>query len=321
VSRRLVRALLCVGLCATGARDVRGDTRADALFAQGKQQLADKHYAEACTTFEQVDAIEPGIGAKLNVARCYEEWGKLAKAYRWYSNAEEMARTTSDERAAKIKELTDALDAQVPRLTINLAPGADAKAAAIKLDGQPFAIDLVGKEQRVDPGPHLIEFQAGTERKTKTIPIERGGSSEVLLDGPRGLQRPAVVVEPPPVVPVTNPGRKRRLIGLAVGGAGVVALGIAGGLTISARGTYNDALDDHCMGTKNLCDETGVRLTRDARSRANKATVVAIFGGLAVAGGAVLFLTAPKHHAAERTVYLAPVVGSDGGGLVVGGGF
>ena len=52
--------------------------QADALFQKGKQLLAEKKYAQACKAFQDVDQIDPGIGAKLNVARCFEEWGRLA---------------------------------------------------------------------------------------------------------------------------------------------------------------------------------------------------------------------------------------------------
>jgi len=306
------------------AQPALAETKADALFKKGKQQLAEKKYSLACVTFEKVDRLDPGIGAKLNVAKCYEEWGKLAKAYRWYSDAEKMADESSDKRGPKIKELLEALDSDIPRLTIKLPPKVEPAGLTVKLDGAVVAADAFGSEQRVDPGSHVIEYEANGEKKSKTVPLERGGSTEVTLEIPKRVVKPKVdpiVVIPPKTEPRPEPPSRARLIaGIAIGSAGVAALGVAGYLTLDARGSYNDALATHCMGSTNMCSDEGVRITGDARGRANTATVIAIIGAAAVAGGVVLFVTAPKRRP-ETMVYLAPAIGSDGGGIVLGGGF
>ncbi len=323
--RALVLGLAMVAVAAPAF----ADTKADALFNKGKKQLAAKKYAEACATFEQVDQLDPAIGAKVNVARCYEEWGKLARAYHWYVDAEQMATSTGDKRAPRIKELVETLDADVPRLTIKLTEGGDPAVARVKLDNED-ATGVLGQEQRVDPGPHLIEYEVGTEHKTKTVPLERGASTEVTLEVPKAtgkraaeLVAKATPAKPKPVTPPeAHPGRTRRIAGLVTASAGLVGLGISGVLTLGARSSYNDALAAHCMGAKNLCDDTGVELTGDARSKANTATVIAILGAVAVAGGVVLYVTAPKgKHAQEHALYVTPTLQPDGGGVAFGGGF
>jgi len=98
-------AMLVVTLALCGpATPVRADSgdradRADQLFKRGKKLLSEKKYAEACAAFEDSDRLDPGIGTKLNVARCYQEWGRLATAWRWYSDAEQMAIAGKDDRA------------------------------------------------------------------------------------------------------------------------------------------------------------------------------------------------------------------------------
>ena len=302
------------------------ETKADALFKKGKKLLADKKYAEACATFEKVDKLEPAIGAKLNVAKCFEEWGKLALAYRWYVDAERQAKDTNDKRADKIKELVEALDADVPRLTILLPDGIDAAQVTVTLDGKP--VEIFGAEIRVDPGRHSIQYDiAGGKKKKKDVPsLDRGASTEVTLVDIVNREKPPepepevkplpTVVEPKPST--GNPGKQRRLAGLIVGGAGVLGLGIAGFITLDARSSYNDALDAHCMGQKDMCSDEGVQLTNDARGRGNIATGVTILGLAAIAGGVVLYVTAPK---TERSTYIAPTAGRDGAGVVIGGSF
>jgi hypothetical protein len=116
--------------------------------------------------------------------------------------------------------------------------------------------------------------------------------------------------------------RTRRFIGLGVAGAGVVAMGIAGIVTLSARGDYRKAIDDHCQGATDMCDDEGISITHDAAHRANVATVVTLFGLAAVATGVIVYFTAPRTPAStEHALYLAPAVGADGGTLVLGGSF
>jgi len=322
-----MRALLVIAVLVAASSPASAD-KADKLFKKGKKLLAEKKYADACAAFEQVDKIDPGIGAKLNVARCFEEWGRLATAYRWYIDAEVMASASKDDRATKIKELAAELDTNVPRVTIKVPEGANPDVlATLTIDGKPVAVDTLGIEQRVDPGPHLIEFVVDGTKKKKMAPVERGGSSEVTLDIPKGKgkPKPKTIVkkqgdsEPEPEPPPA-PGRTQRIAGITLIATGGVAIGVASALTLSARGSYKDALEEHCMGSTSMCSAEGLTITGDARSRANIATVVSIAGGAAIIGGVVLYLIAPRAATdGEHALYLTPTVGDDGGGLVFGG--
>ena len=294
---------------------------ADALFKKAKKLHAEKKYAEACPMFEQTDALDPGIGAKLNVAKCYEDWGMLARAYQWYVDAEKMAIDAKDDRAPKINKLYSALDGDVPKITIKLPDGVDAGTADVHLDGKPFA-DL-GKEHRIDPGPHEVTWMVGTEKKSKLIPMERGGELDMTLDlkatGVASTKKKASKTAPEEPSP---PGHTRRIAGITIGAAGLVGFGVASYLTLDARSKYNDAIDAHCMGDKSMCDDEGLKITKDARSRANIATVVTVISLAAIAGGVVLYVTAPKGSAEKKTaLYLSPTATENSAGLVFGGGF
>jgi hypothetical protein len=317
-----VRALAIITLLAAST-PAWAESKAEALFKKGKKLLAEKQYSEACSSFEKSDKLDPGIGVKLNTAKCFEDWGKLARAYRWYESAEKMAKESKDDRVAQIRGLIDALDPDVPRLTISLPAGADAAAAKIKLDGVALKIAEIGTQQLVDPGPHQIEYRSGGKVRKKTVPLERGGASEITLELEGGEPaEPADPVDPKSAEPEepmpgveTNPGRTRRIVGLSLAGVGAVAVGVSVYLTLDARSSYKTALADHCSGAPNMCDPMGLELTHDARSRANTATVIAIVGGAAAIGGVVLFLTAPSG------AYIAPTAEKGGGGVVLGGRF
>jgi hypothetical protein len=71
-----------------------------------------------------------------------------------------------------------------------------------------------------------------------------------------------------------------------------------------------------------MCTDEGLSITSDARSQANVATVVTIVSVVAIAGGVVLYLTAPKGETREKSaIYVAPAISGDTGGFVIGGGF
>ena len=313
-----IAALVCV------LGGVAHADRADALFKKGKKLLAEKRYAEACTAFEDSDRLDPGIGAKLNVAKCYQEWGRLATAWRWYSDAERMAQAGKDERAIKIHALIEELDADVPRLTITVAPGT--ASIDVKLDDTVVAAADLGVARRVDPGPHHIAYVVAGATLSKTVPVERGGASEVVLDAPGAPPtiRPPVESPSPVALPASEPsdlGHTRRIIGIGLAAAGVVAVGVAGIVTLGARGDYQQALTDDCRGATNMCNADGLAATHAALDTANTQTVVALLGGAAIAGGITLYLLAPRAHRAEHALYLAPSVGATGGTVVLGGKF
>jgi tetratricopeptide (TPR) repeat protein len=318
-----MKHLASIALVAALASSASAD-KADKLFQKAKKLHADKKFAEACPTYEQVDKTDPAIGSKLDVAKCYEDWGRLATAYIWYVQADKMAKDAKDARGAQIKKLIEELDLNVPRIIIKTPEGADPDVLdTLTLDGQPIAEEYLNTEQRIDPGPHVIEFVVDGQKKKKMAPVERGGESELSLDIPKGLgkkPRPKKGGETPGVIATPDPGKARRWIGIGLGGAGVVAVGVAMGMTLSARGDYNDAIDAHCMGSPTMCNAEGFAITRDARKMANVSTVVTIVGVAAIAGGAFLYFTAPKKPAAtEKQVYVTPTLDSTGGGFVVGG--
>ena len=300
-------------------------SKADTLFKQGKKLMSEKKYSEACEAFEKSQALDPGIGTQLNIAKCFEDWGKLARALKAYRAAEKMASDAHDPRADKIQGLVTELEPQVPRLTIHTPKGASTD--KVTIDGAP-AGDLA-EPLAVDPGPHTIVYpNADGKMKTKVVPVERGGSSDVTLDLPTAttvVDNKPPPPPPPPPPAETDPGHGYRLAGYVVGGAGVVAIGVSSYLALSARSQYNDALKAHCGGMTNGCDAVGLTDTHDARSKANLATIVFSAGLAAVGGGVALYLLAPKHAEKpdEAALYLVPSVSpaGDGGGVVFGGGF
>ncbi|HEY1547056.1 MAG TPA: hypothetical protein VGG28_04525 [Kofleriaceae bacterium] len=289
--------------------------KADELFKRAKKLLGEHKYAEACAKFEDSYQLDPGIGGELNVGRCYEEWGKLARAYHAYVEAERQAKAANDARQNKIHELVTAIEPTVPRLQIHVPPGADTTGLSVSIDGQPVPTSDLETAQLVDPGPKQVDYTAAGVKKQKLVPVERGSTAEVTLDLPAKKADVAADKPEPPErqdkpepksAAVEHPGHGQRIAGIAVGAVGVVGVGVASYLALSARSSYNDALTNDCMGMKTACDPDGLTATHDARSRANIATVVGAVGIAAIAGGIVLYVLAPDASSSEHAFYLAP---------------
>ena len=84
------------------------------------------------------------------------------------------------------------------------------------------------------------------------------------------------------------------LAGLVVAGAGAAALVVSGVLTLIASGKNSDSEDECDPDDVSRCNPRGVALREDARDMATVATVFGIGGGVVLATGAVLYLTAPS---------------------------
>lgn len=322
-----MKKLALVSLFIASTAFANNKDKADALFKQGKKLAAEKKYAEACPAFEKSMKLDPAIGTQLNIGKCYEDWGFLGKALVAYRAAEKMAHDAKDDREPKIKAIIEELDSNVPRLTIKLPKQASSEGVVVKLDNKPFT--TFGESMIVDPGPHTIDYTVDGVKKQKTVPVERGGDSEVTLDIPKDRvvkkhvdeqDGEHTVVGPWKPVDGPAPGHTQRLGGLVLGGAGVIAIGVSSLMTLSARGQYNDALEMYCNNAKDMCDPMGLEQTHDARSTANTATIIFIGGAVAVAGGIALYVLAPKsaEHADAQARYVVPSVTPDGAGVVYG---
>lgn len=132
----------------------------------------------------------------------------------------------------------------------------------------------------------------------------------------------------PPATPEPDSGGKRPLTPLIVAGAGGVIAIVGGVLYLGAAGDVSD-IEDKCGGRSN-CPPKLVKEGNDARSRQTTWGVVTV-GGLAIAGGGLVwyFLSKPKGGEAKAALAperrllprIDPVVGRGFAGLAMSGTF
>ena len=321
-----MRALLVVGVLLgwpTGAFADRA--RADKLFEEGRQYLQRKEYALACTAFEQSHQADPAIGTQLNIALCYEQWGKLANAHRAYLDAERAARAKKDDRAKHARKKVNELEPKLARLRVSIPPSADPYSIYL-FDGKEIEREDLLEERLIDKGKHTIEVRvAGAPPKITTVLLKAGERKTVEVELPAPppptppdtsgqlLPPPRVITVEKPVEPPRNKGKLYGGIGLMAGGG--VAIGVASYVALIARSDYNDAIE-LCPG--NLCrTRQAYEDTQDARKRANLMTIVGGAGIVMVGVGTFLVLTSKGDP--EERVTARPLVAPDTVGIVIGG--
>jgi len=301
-----MRALLVVGVLLLPALAAADKGRADKLFDEGRAYLARKEYALACTAFEQSQQAESAIGTQMNIALCYEQWGKLANAYRGYVEAEKLANAKHDERAKHARKKIDELEPKLARLRVVIPPDADPYAIYL-WDGKEIDRGELAAERLLDAGAHTIEVRiAGSPPKVTKLVLEPGEQASVKAAVPAAKAAPPV--EPGVVVVATrNPRRLYGGIGLIGGGA--VVLGVASFVALVARSDYNDAIV-YCPN--NVCQtRAAYDATQDARTRANWMSVVSVVG-LGMAGVGAYFVWTSK-------VTASPMVAPNTVGIAIGG--
>jgi hypothetical protein len=284
--------------------DPTARSAAVALFDEAEQLMAAGQYAAACPKYAESYRNDPQLGAVLHLADCLERNGQFASAYGSFREAGELAQRRNDERVAIATERATALEPRMNRLTVDVAEAARVSGLQVFRDNLPLAEGSWGMAIPVDPGEHVVEARAeGYVPFRTTLNITGEGRQERAqidaLDAkhaePKEKPKPDIV---DPIIDkgTSDRGSTQRLIGLIVGGAGVVAVGVGVGFELRKGSKLSDR-DAICPSSVNCEAGSQARideLTSSAKSAHTASLVSFIGGGAALAAGAALFFTAPK---------------------------
>jgi hypothetical protein len=302
---------------ATGATPAWGQVTAEekagaeSLFRRALGLMERDETAEACPLFEEVVRITGGLGAEFELAKCYEQAGRVASAWALYR---EVGQRDRGRRAKEAQASADRIEPSLAHLTIEVpATAAALTGIEVRRDGRPLLREAWGVSIPVDPGEHRLEASAGKAHWAAQIALAQGGRRTIVV----GPLTEAPLPAPPPAPPPPRPspaqaaalraerdpsrGQTQRIIGLSVAGVGLVGVGVGVAFGLEARAKYQRQRDNGDCDVDNTCTAAGDRASKDARSRGNLGTLVGGVGLAALVGGFVLYLTAPSAPPASST--------------------
>jgi hypothetical protein len=278
-------------------------------------------WADAAATLQAVLAIRSSPKVRFTLGQAQEHVGQLAEAYDTYARVAADATTAGEGDVAGLANgAMHAVEPRVPTLRVVLS-GAAAASAVTTVDDHVVQASL---PVRVDPGAHKVAVNAsGLPPSTTSVTVKEGDHLDVPVH--LGPDDPAAVpsASSAPVAPaapadegVAKPSGlgPLRITALAIGGAGVVALGIGTYFGLDAISKNNASHTQGCSG--NACPQGGYDTREAAKSSASTSTVAIAIGGVLVAGGVALWLLAPHGSA---SVQIAPAALLGGGGVTVAG--
>ncbi len=320
------------------AQSASDQAAATALFKQGRDLMAAGKYADACPKLAESQRMDPGAGTLLNLATCYEKNGQLASAWTTYQDAASAAQKAGEgDRVKAARAKVAALEPTLPTLTIVVPAAADRADLEVRRDGALVGRAAWGAPIPVDPGPHPLDASAPGKPPWHGQALVGGAGAKVSIEVPP-LADAAIPANPVPAMPVaptpatapaapaappadtTTPpssGGAQRTIALITGGVGIAGLGVGGVFGILAM-SKNNSTSGHCNGS--VCDAPTIASLSDARTDATVSTVGFVAGGVLIAAGAVLYLTAPKGPPSTGLV-LSPGAGGSIAGLTLQGGW
>jgi hypothetical protein len=217
--------------------------------------------------------------------------------------------------------------------------GIDVIDVRVSVDGQVLADHLDGSALRIDPGVHVFTFEVtGQPAVTDKLLVREGeiGRHEpVVVTVAAGAAPPGPAQEEGPPSPPpeslsapaesgSSSGRRstQRVVGLVTGGVGVAGLAAGTVFGLMSGSAWSKA-KDACGGSTTACMDvpSGQSHRSTAEGDATVSTVAFIAGGVLLATGAVLFLTAGHEKSAATAVVVAPSLGPRQAALVLAGAF
>ncbi|EYF06941.1 hypothetical protein [Chondromyces apiculatus] len=305
-------AFLCLAPATALADDISDADRATArtLAVEGQDALERGDFRTALDRFSRADAIIQAPTLRIGVARAQVGVGELIKAQETYNRIlrENLSADAPEAFVLAVEEARKEvahLAPRIPAVTITLA--GDAPSPRVTIDDVALPAAVIGVRRLVDPGPRVIRATAeGYVPAEARVSLTEGSHQEVRLTLTRvGATPPAAGGKSPDGAEGGGfPAKTLGIVALGVGGAGLILGGVTGGL---ALGKHSD-LSERCPGGQ--CPSGEASTLDSYHTLGTLSTVGFVVGGVGVAAGTILLLTAPRaSSASSQGAWIAPRVG------------
>jgi hypothetical protein len=280
-------------------------------------------------------ADEAGCITATEQALTLRQQGKLHDALKQLAVCAEASCST--EVKAECAQRIDAIDAAMPTLVLGARDGAgnDLYDVRVSMDGAPLANHLDGRPIAIDPGEHTFTFELTSEVAFRSAGAAPAEKKLVLREGEKD-RRESVVIGAPPPPPAAAPlvtaplppapahiaWSPQKTLAVVSGGLGVVGVGLGAWFGAFAASSQSKE-KSNCSASACGNPAQAVEDYDTARKDAVASTIALAAGATLLAGGAVLWFTAPAVRSPGDVAGLrvTPAVDARSGRLVVGGEF
>lgn len=288
--------------------------KAVALFDEARKLIDDNQCDAAMPKLEMSLKYEPSVGARLSMADCLESHDPL-DAWTELREAQRLAYLKHDDRTKIAQDRATALESKLAMVHVALPadvvhqPGLEVRVDGTLIDSFFYESGALA----LKAGPHVIEASLPNRRWSQQVVAQLGATTSVNAQLVQ-TNAPRSAALKPIELPSHDTGGAQRTIGLLLGGVGLASLGVGGVFGGAALAKKGD-IDAACGGSAQTCTAAPGSMDAQKSEQQNYArlsTLGFVVGGVAVAAGVVLYLTAPH---AKTTV---AVTGSLGGMSLVG---
>ena len=249
--------------------------------------------SEACPKYAESFRLDPQLGALIYLAECYEANGQLASAWGSFRQAEEMAQRRGDARGAHARERANALQARMDQLVIEVPSASLLPGLEVLRDGVSLSAAIWSNPSAIDEGKHQVEARAPGYLPWKSE-VDVAGEGKSFA-----IQVPRLEVDPRADAgtavrrrDLENRSTTERVAAIALGGVGIVGLGVGGFFGLTAQSSYSDS--NTLCNANDICTSHGADLRAKAKTKALVSTIATGAGAAAVIAAAVLWFNAPK---------------------------
>lgn len=270
------------------------DAGVEALLARGVALREQGKDEEALGVFREAHAKSPSGRARAQVALAEQALGMWVAAEADLLAALASSETWIERHRAALDGALGVVRRHLANLELRGTEDAD-----IYVDGARIGVGT--GPFRVESGSRRLEVRAkGFHPTARTIDVPPGGVARETITLVREVSPDASAASRPlPATPGDDRGATQRLVGWVLGGSGV-GLAAFGAVGLVVRQGIVDDYNTACPGV-------GVAQSPECESKADSARTwralsigALIVGGVAIAGGAVVVLTAPRSGASAR---------------------
>ena len=192
-------AFLALSPCGVLAEEAEGvDTPWQGPHLQGVEAYQAGDFARAVEAFEWAQQVGAPPSNLYNLARCYEQLGRLADALRTYESYLESAEIPA-ERRLRAQELRDQLASRPGRVELRSIPDG----ASVTVSGSETPAGIAPTTLTLPPGEHSLNLTLEGHQPTLERVVVEPGGEQVVTVLMEGMPEPPAT-EPEPIVETTT---------------------------------------------------------------------------------------------------------------------